>query len=878
MAFNPFHAFRKHQKVVFAILTIICMLTFVLSSGLSGKGDAFYEIAHFFGGKGRIPDVATVFGNRIDAQHIQVLRQQREVANQFMGTAVGVAIQKVMLDVPKAVPEFEQYRNEFQQFDFSRQLMRLYGAGFFPQYDQANRLFQRHLEVLGDKLATARKTSEGKQIQLLHAALERERQLFQARDPLYPHSILYFGGSTNVEGLIDFMIWQHEADRLGIVLNPDDIKKAVRNETLDQLTSEDTTAIQRTMRLDYRSSSQSLLTALGEEFRVRLAQSALTGFDLTGITEVPAQVTPRELWDYYLRNRTEVNLTLLAIPGSRFIAQTPKPSEEDLKALYDTYKDVEFAPHKETPGFMRPRQIKVEWAEVSPDSEFYRRQARNLLLSQVTMLVGRPTLGPVLDMTVPFIQEFASAKYEPYWDYVRVAPANDPSYSPPLFTYTALQLPPASRADFALSMYTFTSLRRPATVASTVGLAAPGSFSLFASLFTIPNRAVAMESQNLAGAVAREATRRTPLSAAVFAFSNGVAAPLAASAPLLYAEKVEEFLPLEVAKAEVVRKLEERISKSLAKSDLASFKEELDKEKKDAEKKRTGGDKVVEAFIKKEITRRHWPHAETAAVYSRYDIGKAPELKPMREAYIKVHSSDEGPKDKRFGDLFFADVKADPAKLFVPAEFVQGDNTYVYWRSADRPPETQPFDRVRDQVEAAWRREKARPLAQAEAERVAQEARKSKDPIPVLTEAAKGQSLIEMLGVARLTRMLSPRAEYTGTYQPYVDRTEKIEFPPPDFVDKVLELTQVGKVTVLADQPKNTYYVAALTGRSEPTRQESQEAKLLPMLVQERRTVYRREIIEQLRAQAQVHIDTEGSKQVEERSRSRSPLEDQTGD
>ena len=31
MAFNPFHAFRKHQKVVFAGLTIICMLTFVLA-------------------------------------------------------------------------------------------------------------------------------------------------------------------------------------------------------------------------------------------------------------------------------------------------------------------------------------------------------------------------------------------------------------------------------------------------------------------------------------------------------------------------------------------------------------------------------------------------------------------------------------------------------------------------------------------------------------------------------------------------------------------------------------------------------------------------------------------------------------------------------
>src|SRR5262249_3699146 len=159
-----------------------------------------------------------------------------------------------------------------------------------------------------------------------------------------------------------------------------------------------------------------------------------------------------------------------------------------------------------------------------------------------------------------------------------------------------------------------------------------------------------------------------------------------------------------------------RISKSLAQSDLNTFKEELDKVKKEAEKKKTGGDKVVEEFIKKEIARRHWPHAETADFHSLYDIGKAPALQPMREAYVKVHSSDEGPKDKRFGDLFFADLKADPARLFVPTDFVQGENTFVYWRTADRPPETQLFDQVKAQVEAAWNREKARPLAEAEAE------------------------------------------------------------------------------------------------------------------------------------------------------------------
>ena len=33
MAFNPFHSFRKHQKVIFAVMTIICMFVFVLQFG-----------------------------------------------------------------------------------------------------------------------------------------------------------------------------------------------------------------------------------------------------------------------------------------------------------------------------------------------------------------------------------------------------------------------------------------------------------------------------------------------------------------------------------------------------------------------------------------------------------------------------------------------------------------------------------------------------------------------------------------------------------------------------------------------------------------------------------------------------------------------------
>ena len=50
MAFNPFHAFRKYRKSMFAILAIICMFTFVLSSGLGGKNDILNRVQDWFNG------------------------------------------------------------------------------------------------------------------------------------------------------------------------------------------------------------------------------------------------------------------------------------------------------------------------------------------------------------------------------------------------------------------------------------------------------------------------------------------------------------------------------------------------------------------------------------------------------------------------------------------------------------------------------------------------------------------------------------------------------------------------------------------------------------------------------------------------------------
>src|SRR5262249_2385030 len=112
MAFNPFHAFRKYRKQAFAILTIICMLTFVLSSGIGQGGDFFDQVASIFGGgrRGRpgADEVAQLNGKKVMTADLQRLKAQRNLANNYITLAVSKAQQTVAAqlerDVAKLTP------------------------------------------------------------------------------------------------------------------------------------------------------------------------------------------------------------------------------------------------------------------------------------------------------------------------------------------------------------------------------------------------------------------------------------------------------------------------------------------------------------------------------------------------------------------------------------------------------------------------------------------------------------------------------------------------------------------------------------------------------------------------------------------------------
>ena len=82
MAFNPFSTFRKHQRYWMAGAVRVCMLTFVLcGTGMGSKGVDDYILKHF---RSRGEDYARVNGRRYTYEDISELKNQRNIANDFM--------------------------------------------------------------------------------------------------------------------------------------------------------------------------------------------------------------------------------------------------------------------------------------------------------------------------------------------------------------------------------------------------------------------------------------------------------------------------------------------------------------------------------------------------------------------------------------------------------------------------------------------------------------------------------------------------------------------------------------------------------------------------------------------------------------------------
>ena len=115
------------------------------------------------------------------------------------------------------------------------------------------------------------------------------------------------------------------------------------------------------------------IEAIGEEFRVRMAQVAVLGPVAHGSRTdktyggFPMFGTSYDVFEFYRDQCSPTTYGAIPVPAINFLPLVPEPDESNPKIraelieLFDKYKNDEPNLGRETPGFKEPRKIKIEW-------------------------------------------------------------------------------------------------------------------------------------------------------------------------------------------------------------------------------------------------------------------------------------------------------------------------------------------------------------------------------------------------------------------------------------------------------------------------------------------------------------------------------------
>jgi hypothetical protein len=218
-----------------------------------------------------------------------------------------------------------------------------------------------------------------------------------------------FGGLKDRD-LVDAVILQREADRLGIPATPEMGREWLKQITGGRMNSELFSTLYS--RFSSEISEEQLLTDIANQ--VRLANvRRLLGSPI---------VTPYDVFRSYRDQNERIGAKLVEVPVDKFISRVAEPSSSDLQALYDQYKDVLPDPGRETPGFKVPRQVQVEILSI--DGSALQRGIRDKLTEselrsyyenhkaefEVPYELPKDLFADQPDLTPPIIQPFTEVK------------------------------------------------------------------------------------------------------------------------------------------------------------------------------------------------------------------------------------------------------------------------------------------------------------------------------------------------------------------------------------------------------------------------------------------------------------------------------------
>jgi peptidyl-prolyl cis-trans isomerase D len=177
-----------------------------------------------------------------------------------------------------------------------------------------------------------------------------------------------FFGKLDTRSLVDALVLQHEADRLGMPHDPESAREWLKLRYGTVMTRDLFEAI--LARFNNRVSGEQLLADIANQ--VRLA-------NVRFLVGAPV-VTPFDVFNTYRDQNERVSARAVGFRVEDYLKDVPEPSDAQVQAYYDQYKDVLPDPDRPTPGFKVPRQIQVE--TLSIDGEALARAIKDKLTEE----------------------------------------------------------------------------------------------------------------------------------------------------------------------------------------------------------------------------------------------------------------------------------------------------------------------------------------------------------------------------------------------------------------------------------------------------------------------------------------------------------------
>jgi len=310
----------------------------------------------------------------------------------------------------------------------------------------------------------------------------------------------------------------------------------------------------------------------------------------------------------------------------------------------------------------------------------------------------------------------------------------------------------------------------------------------------------------------------------------------------------------------LLKELTGRKARELARDDLKKLKEEVDKLSDNGRAKDMS---AAKAYIAEFVKTRGIKTGASTEFHSEWTIGEDPGLAPLKAVLDKAGADPRAAIPNRgpiqFGQSFFYTTGPNmrdrvPATGTYKPEFYpekaaenatapfapKAEPVFLAWRTDERKGRSLSFTEAKPRVVEAWKRLKARDLAKAEAERLANELRAK----PSQSEFVIDEDLKDMQAQVR-AKATDPKAKdrvklfrvdnvaplqittvpgmgaFGGggeTVQPFhLAPTADLPYPTPEMAKALLDdrTKPVKTVLVQPDQPKDTYYVITLMGRQE---------------------------------------------------------------